>query len=270
MDAGTMDAGTSSTVASSSTQPATSEWTAQEGNTLYVPRIDWSASGLLEEASQYDITAKLFFLPTAPVDRRAEFAREAVGLVLRELRAPAIQLLIVSFPGVSFETDCEWEADKLNGLQGNDEEEAASWAGVEQLHREGRVQRLGIAEFGSTKLERLLQAVQIRPSVDQINIKDCCSVPPPLADLAKIHDIELHVHRDCTNILPKGTLRELLGPAPAGAGVLAEVGGAAEAKDGGLRGDLNPRWVIKYTAVIANRGVIENKGYFAGADLDDK
>ena len=105
--------------------------------------------------------------------------------------------------------------------------------------------------------------LNVRPEVDQINVKDCCNVPPPLIKLAKAENIELLTHFDCTDILPSGTLRELLGQGPQGAGVLVE------GQDGvcGLRGDLIPQWVVKYTAVVRNRGVIENKGYFAAAEL---
>ncbi|TLS29678.1 hypothetical protein PpBr36_00853 [Pyricularia pennisetigena] len=242
----------------------------EQEEVLYVPRIDWFAAGLQEEASQYDITAKLFFLPTAPTASRRRYAREALSLVLRELGVRAVDLLIVSFPGMSFEEDCEWEADKKNGEQGDDEEEAATWRIVEDLHKEGLVQRLGLSEFGSEKLARFLaRKPTIRPAVDQINVKNCCSVPPPLAKLAKEQKIELLVHSDCTDILPQGTLRELLGPGIRGAGILAsESGGDDEEYEGGLlRGEITPEWVIKYTAVVRDRGVIENKGYFAGAEL---
>jgi glutamate--cysteine ligase regulatory subunit len=242
-----------------------SAWTAQEGEVLYVPRIDWEAAGLQEEPSQYDVTVKLFFLPTTEVAQRAQYAREALGLVLKELRLPQVNLLIVSFPGMSFEGDCEWKADQKNAEQGNDDEEYATWTAIEVLQKEGLVRKLGIAEFGSEKLARLLKRVQVRPAVDQINIKNCCNVPPPLVTLAQEQGIELLVHSDCTDILPKGTLRELLGPGPQGAGVLAD----PETHNGGLQGDLTPEWVVKYTAVVHNRGVIENKGYFAGAELKD-
>jgi glutamate--cysteine ligase regulatory subunit len=244
-------------------RPPASAWTAKEGNILYVPRIDWAAAGLQEEPSRYDTTAKLFFLPDTTVAERAQFAQEALDLVLKELQAPCVDLLIVSFPGMSFEGDCEWNADKVNATQGNDEEEVATWAALEHLHRQGLVKQLGIAEFGSEKLAHFLKAVQVRPTVDQINIKNCCNVPPPLAKLAKEQGIELLVHSDCTDILPKGTLRELLGPGLGAAGILAE----SETGAGGLQGDLKPKWVIKYTAVVRDRGVIENKGYFAGAWL---
>jgi len=246
-------------------RPPASLWTARKDGVLYVPAIDREDHGLQEEPAQYDITAKLFFLPGAPVSQRSHHAKQALEHVLRELRAPAVDLLIVSFPGMSFEGDCEWEADRKNATQGNDEDEIATWPGIEELHRAGLAKRLGLAEFGSEKLSRFLQRVQIRPAVNQINIKNCCNVPPPLAKLAKEQGIDLLVHSDCTDILPKGTLRELLGQGLGGAGLLAD----PETGAGGLHGDLTPQWVVKYTAVVRDRGVIENKGYFAGSELVD-
>lgn len=239
-------------------------WTEKEGDVLYVPRIDWTGAGLQEERSQYEITVKLFFLPEAPVDQRAGYIAEALRLVKKELGGVAdVDLLIASFPGISFEGDCEWEADKLNAKMGSDADEVATWAALEKLHAQGAIQRLGLAEFGSQKLARFLDQVQTLPAVDQINLKNCCNVPPPLAQLAKEKGIELLTHGDCTDILPSGTLRELLGPGLQGAGVLSEDG----SDKNGLQGDLVPQWVVKYTAFVKDRGVIENKGYFAGAEL---
>lgn len=193
-----------------------------------------------------------------------------------------MSLLIVSFPGMSFEGDCEWEADKRNAAQGDDAAERATWRdAIEPLVLEEDddepptardavvVQKVGIAEFGSEKLARFLagEGLRVKPSVDQINIKNCCNVPPPLVKLAKEEGVELFVHSDCTDVLPKGTLRELLGQGVRGAGVLADPG---EGVEEGLRGDLTPEWVVKYTAVVRDRGVIENKGYFAGAVLNEE
>lgn len=261
-----------STIAS--TTPPIIQWTSRDSSTdtLYIPHIDWTAApGLQEDPTQYEITAKLFLLPTSTLAHRAAYAREALALVMRELRVSSVSLLIVSFPGMSFEGDCEWEADKLNATQGDDAVELETWReAVEPLYREGLVKKLGIAEFGSEKLARFLEGVEVKPEVDQINIKNCCNVPPPLVKLAKEKGIELFVHSDCTDILPTGTLRELLGQGVRGAGVLADP--VAEEEDGKtgeglLRGDIMPQWVIKYTAVVRDRGVIENKGYFAGAGL---
>lgn len=210
----------------------------------------------------------MFFLPTSSLSERAAYTRRALSLVLKELRVSSVSLLIVSFPGMSFEGDCEWEADKHNAKQGDIESELTTWAkAIEPLYHEGLVKKLGIAEFGSEKLEKFLDGVEVKPGVDQINIKNCCNVPPPLVQLAKDKGIELFVHSDCTDVLPKGTLRELLGQGVQGAGVLAD---PAEGIEDGLRGDLTPQWVIKYTAVVRDRGVIEDKGYFAGALLTEE
>lgn len=246
-------------------RPQSSIWTTRDGSDFYIPTIDWSLSGLSEEPCEYDITVKLFYLPGANVEERPKYTRDAMKLVLKELGVCSVDLLIVSFPGMSFEGDCEFEADRRNSKQGNDEEEIRSWAVLEDLYAEGVVKRLGIAEYGSEKLSRFLARVNVRPEVNQVNIKDCCNVPPPLLKLAKQQRIELLTHQDCTDILPSGTLRELLGQGERGAGVLSE------AKRGidGMKGDIRPEWVVKYTAVVRDRGVIENKGYFASAELKE-
>ncbi|KAL2114505.1 hypothetical protein VUR80DRAFT_5990 [Thermomyces stellatus] len=246
-------------------RPTTEAWTERDADVMYVPRISWDGAGLQEERSQYELTVKLFFLPCAPVAERARYVAEAMRLVQKELGADTVDLLIASFPGVSFEGDCEWAADQKNAQQGNLEEEVATWGILEELYRSGVVKSLGIAEFGSEKLDKFIRKVNVRPAIDQINIRDCCKVPPPLADLVKREKIELFVHSDCTDILPEGTLRELLSHGPHGAGVLAD---PAEGGDG-LRGEITPQWVVKYTAFVKNRGVIENKGYFAGAEVHD-
>ncbi len=248
-----------------SSRPQSSIWTTRDGSDYYIPTIDWSLSGLCEERGQYAITVKLFYLHGADVKDRAQHTKDAIQLVLKELGVESIDLLIVSFPGMSFDGDCEWEADKKNSAQGNDEEEISSWPVLEELYNQGVVKRLGLSEFGSEKLSRFLARVQVRPQVDQVNIKDCCNVPPPLLKLAKREHIELLTHNDCTDILPTGTLRELLGQGIRGAGVLSETKRGIS----GMRGDLKPEWVVKYTAVVRNRGVIENKGYFAAAELNE-
>lgn len=244
---------------------SSSNWTTRHGSDFYIPTIDWSLSGLAEERSQYDITVKLFYLPDASVRDRPQHTMRAIDLVLKELRVQTIDLFVVSFPGMSFEGDCEWDADRRNASQGNYDEETATWPVLEELHTRGIVKKLGLAEFGSEKLARFLGRVTIRPEVDQINVKDCCKVPSPLIALAKKEGIELLTHNDCTNILPNGTLRELLGQGVGGAGILAE----SKREIDGRKGDLQSQWVVKYTAVVRDRGVVENKGYFAEADLND-
>jgi glutamate--cysteine ligase regulatory subunit len=252
-------------------------WTTQEGDSLHIPSIDPSGSGLLEERTSYDITVKLFYLPNIPPSRRCAQTKEAVNLVLQELKVDKIDLLIVSFPNIVFDADDESEDEQefSDGSSGdpNAPEDIATmlqtWQTIEGLHEKGIVDKLGLAEFGTGRLTRILAEARVRPTVDQINVRDCCVVPKPLILFAKKEGIDLLTHSDCTNILPRGTLRELLGPGEKGVGVLAAGTERQNHDVDGLTGDIEPQWVIKYTAVVKNRGVVENKGYFAVAELKD-
>ncbi|KAK2739971.1 hypothetical protein FQN57_006290 [Myotisia sp. PD_48] len=242
-------------------------WTSREGDSLYVPSIDSSAPGLSEDRSQYDITVKLFYLPGVPASRRCEHTCEAINLILKELRIDSIDLVIVSFPGVSFDADDDGEERILNGSAESESENDSmikTWRMLENLHEKGVVAQLGVAEFDSSRLAKFLPETKIRPSVDQINVKDCCVVPKSLILYAKQENIELLTHNDCTDILPGGTTRDLLSRGEKGAGILAA---SADADDGGIKGEVEPQWVVKYTAVVKDRGVIENKGYFALAEV---
>ncbi|KAF2005624.1 hypothetical protein P154DRAFT_483059 [Amniculicola lignicola CBS 123094] len=267
-----------------SSKPSYKTWTTQVADTLYIPTH--TPSPLSEPREAYDITLKLFYLPNIPSSRRCLQTRDAINLVLEELGTKSIDLLIVSFPGISFDaddSDSDMDTDEpsptspsLSQSNSNsnptpaDDTDAlpedlatiiTTWRTLETLHDEGLVSKLGISEFGNTRLERFLPNTRIRPAVDQINVRDCCVVPKPLILYAKKEGLELLTHNDCTNVLPRGTLREILGKGEKGFGVL-------DGEEGeGLRGDVEPQWVVKYTAVVKDRGVVENKGYFAVAEL---
>jgi glutamate--cysteine ligase regulatory subunit len=240
-------------------------WTHQDEDTLYIPAIDFSQPGLAEERDQYDITVKLFYLPGIPASRRCAHTREAIDLVLKELHVKSIDLLIVSFPGILFDADddSEEEDNTSNGEPDDFDSMVQTWRVLESLHEQGMIAQLGVAEFGCDRLARFLPHTQVKPSVDQINLKDCCVVPKSLILYAKQEQIQLLTHNDCHDILPVGTTRELLGPAEKSAGILAS---SPDANDG-IQGDVEPQWVVKYTAVVKDRGVVENKGYFALADV---
>tara|TARA_R110002003_G_scaffold171_1_gene13822 strand:+ start:5723 stop:6679 length:957 start_codon:yes stop_codon:yes gene_type:complete len=253
-------------------------WTSQSDSALSIPTH--TPSPLTEPRESYDITVKLFYLPNIPTDRRCAQTREAIELVLKELGTSSIDLLIVSFPGISFDADDEDSDfdDPPSAPQSASDNDGGcadaevppedidtmitTWRTLEKIQQEGLVSRLGIAEFGVTRLSKFLEQTKIKPSVNQINVRDCCVVPKPLILYAKQQQIELLTHNDCTNILPRGTLRQILGSGDNGSGVLA-----GEGNEDGLKGDVEPQWVVKYTAVVKDRGVVENKGYFAVAEV---
>ena len=248
---------------SKSSQPVPYEdWTSRVEGAIYVPSIDLTQAGLSEERSSYDITVKLFFLPTSTKSERCSHTQEAIQLVLKELAVPSIDLLIVSFPGITFDTSGDGDCASSGEAEGLDTM-LETWTALENCQIDNTAFRIGVAEFGKERLEKFLPGTKIKPAVDQINLRDACVVPWDLIAYAKGEHIEVLTHNDCTNILPEGTVRELLGPSEKGAGVLA----ASEGDPDGLKGEVEPQWVVKYTAVVRDRGVIENKGYFAMVEL---
>lgn len=262
-------------ISSETSTANSSAWTKQEDDTLYIPAVDFSQRGLAEERSQYDITVKLFYLPGIPVSRRCAHTKQAIDLVLKELHVDSIDLLIVSFPGIHFDAEDDSEEEESISVDGGSSVEheddfdslVQTWKCLESLHEQGKILQLGVAEFGSERLARFLEHTRVKPAVNQINLKDCCVVPKSLILYAKEQKIDLLTHNDCNDILPKGTIRELLGPGECGAGILAPTP-ELDGKDGGLvKGDIETQWVVKYTAVVKDRGVVENKGYFALADV---
>jgi glutamate--cysteine ligase regulatory subunit len=231
-----------------------------DGNSLYIPRLDFTNSALHEERDQYDITAKIFFLSDEDTSAREHHLRQAIDLVQKELHMPSVDLLIVSFPGVYFDEQNEGCPDKIKsrGPKENSPEpvdsQLATWKLVEKLHNDGLVRKLGVSEFGANRLQPFLETATVQPSVNQISLRDCCSVPTPLSSLA---------------IMPRGTIRSLLDHEAAGilSQVSEKIGDKRKRQENGeaLEGQVVPQWVIKYTAVVKNRGVVENKGYFACA-----
>lgn len=262
------------TSSSADKDEAYKQWTSQDGDVLYIP--DLRPKALSEPRESYDITVKLFYLPGIPASRRCRHTRDAIDLVLKELGVTSIDLLIVSFPGVSFDADDDGEeevsGDETASADSDDSQgldaQIKSWKVLEDYHSRGIISQLGVSEFSSDRLDKFLPEVTVRPTVDQINVKDCCVVPKSLILYAKDKNIELLTHNDCMDILPCGTTRELLGPGEGGAHILASKATAPESEPG-LKGNIEPQWVIKYTAVVKDRGVVENKGYYAVAQLGE-
>jgi len=255
------------------TTDASKQWTTQEGDTLYIPVV--RPQTLTEPRESYDITVKLFYLPGIPASRRERHTRDAIDLVLRELGVQNIDLLIISYPGVSFDADDDGEEASVDENASTDSDESQNldaqvraWKVLEEYHSKGIISQLGLSEFSSDRLDKFLPAVSVKPTVDQINVRDCCVVPKSLILYAKDKNIELLTHNDCMDILPCGTTRELLGPGPNGAHILASKADAPESEPG-LKGNIEPQWVVKYTAVVKDRGVVENKGYYAVAQLGE-
>lgn len=237
--------------------------TSEDGQTLFIPPLTQSEShetaegsqGLSEDRATYEIILKLFYLPHTDDNGRYQHAAEAVNLACRELGVDMADLLIVAFPAIRL-SDGDGDEEKHAPMTAGKNEQLPltellkTWQSVESIRSSGRTAEVGVAEFDADLLQTFAQRVSLKPSVNQINVRDCCVVPVDLAGIAKEYGIQLSTHNDCTDVLEPGIVRKLL----SGTDIAARYG------------DITPQWIVKYTAVQRERGIIENKGYFLMAD----
>jgi len=214
------------------------------------------------------------------VEDRNQHTLDAVKLVCEALGVGRIDLLIVAFPGVGFDADDEVPRDDtIAEEQVEVDEETKSflttYPTLESLVRSNLISRIGLSEFGSSRLSRLLRGLgfspstttsttntntttttnssppRVRPSVVQINVRDCCVVPRELIHYAKREGIQLLTHNDSAEVLTASDLQQLV----------SESGIFESTSTPTPNATVVPLWVVKYTAVVRDRSVVENKGY---------
>lgn len=296
--------------------------------TVYAPATVHSEGvGLKEERADYDVTMKLFYLSDVPLDARIEHTEEAVRMVCKELGISKVNLLLVSFPGVFFNADDEvpTKSQGANGGEGGDPEapttEAATpkeeeegtmtaemeeelqsflqtYPVLEKLVREGIVGGIGMSDFGTARLARLLRGLggddaerngRVRPNAIHINVRDCCVVPKDLILYTRRQGIRILTHDDTPEVLTREGLQEALKDGRVLDIFKSALAEEEEEREGDvhhpkvLKGDeeegvsssfkagqgrlkaraefgVFPQWVVKYNAVINARSVVENKG----------
>ncbi|KAF8429333.1 hypothetical protein BGX38DRAFT_1233270, partial [Terfezia claveryi] len=237
-----------------------SSWTKllPTGTLLAPATLSPSPPSLSESRDAYDVTVKLFYLPNVPVEDRNQHTLDAVKLVCEVLGVERIDLLNVAFPGVAFDAEDEVPRGTIAGGEGEGEvdEETKSflttYSTLESLVHSNLISRIGLSEFGSSRLSRLLR---VRPSVVQINVRDCCVVPRELIHYAKREGIELLTHNDSGEVLTAPGLQRVISES----GIFESTSMP--------KATVLPLWVVKYTAVVRDRSVVENKGYIAMASI---
>ncbi|KAF9915584.1 hypothetical protein BX616_005823 [Lobosporangium transversale] len=245
--------------------------TAHIENNSIIIRDETSIGPLEADRSSYEITVKMFYLSSLPTSPPAatetgvgtgrplsvDYLRVAFTDLEYSLGIPDIKLdtFILALPNQVFDE---------NGLDALEFESFRAevqtmllpvWKQLSLLRNEGRIGRLGVAEFSKQQLEVLKEVaaadpegVMIAPEVNQVNLQDCCVLPKDLIQYAKEEGIELLTHGDLTNILPQETFALLLKPyLPVAAEFLV------------------PNFVLKYSAFITCRGVVTKKGYIIDA-----
>ncbi|ORY84353.1 NADP-dependent oxidoreductase domain-containing protein [Protomyces lactucae-debilis] len=200
---------------------------------------------LSEDRDEYEITLKLFFTPDTTAESRSEDVARCVDATIEQLKVKSVDLLILAFPGIVLDAEDEEDAFDEASLK----DIAKVYQAAQDLVAQGKAKGLGVSEFSAARLKQLYDtAAEYNdaglPTVNQINLKDCCVMPADLIALAKDRNIKLFTHGDLKEMLPQAQLDDLM------------VGTDAQTR-------FTAKWVSKVTCVVKSRGVVEFKGYAA-------
>ncbi|KAK9388312.1 hypothetical protein V1515DRAFT_614887 [Lipomyces mesembrius] len=210
-----------------------------------------------ERKAQVEITVKLFFPPASSIAARAKILERAMTQF--QATAPeyvTISHLVLSFPEITFSDDdseeLDDEDDSTLGSSISEQDIFDIWTVAVRTADWYKVRSVGVSEFSTARLEALIKFSKrmglALPSINQINIRDCCVLPPSLLALAKENAVKLLAHNDALNILPEESVRETVSL------LMSENLTGTESK-------WSWEWLLKITGVIASRGVVCGLGW---------
>ncbi|XP_022085299.1 glutamate--cysteine ligase regulatory subunit-like isoform X2 [Acanthaster planci] len=163
---------------------------------------------------------------------------QAIAMVLKELSVKKVDGVLLSMPARPFDEELTVEHFK------------PVWQELEELVRQDHVKTLGVCDMELAMLRELHSWAQVKPTTNQMNQASCCVIPPALKEFANENTIQLVSHSDSDDVLPPEVFQEVLR------------GHYPEQADWA---SWHPSWVLRYTALIKNRGIITTKGYIVRA-----
>lgn len=206
-----------------------------EAELLEVPDLRLSSRIHPDDRNDVEVTAKLFYLDPCH-EYQPSHIDKAIHHLQQLLDVKSIDTFIVSF-------DADGSASSVD----------KAWKDLEVYHEKGVIQKLGLADFDYQTLTDFLnkEDLKVKPSIDQVHVDQCCSLPQDLIRLGKEHGIELTFNGDTTEILTTEALSTLL----SNHGVVND------------KTNVNPRWVLKYNVFFKCRSVVADKGYIVVGDV---
>jgi len=226
-----------------------------------------------EPRAGLDVTVKFFYLSASGEAAESRYNPEWTAEALNELKRTTgletVDTFIASFPHFVFDDSnddgCLEDAKVRDVVKQSQNEDLLDMAAVDHVwaHLSGmsQIRSLGLSEFSLTRLQSFLASLpqsSRRPIVNQINLRDCCSIPPALATFAKQEHIKLFTHVDCSDLLPHETFLNLFDR-------YDKAGHLPSPLAGGALRQFEAKWVLKYTVVVKNRNVVADKGYIVAA-----
>ncbi|KAI9246956.1 hypothetical protein BDA99DRAFT_565371 [Phascolomyces articulosus] len=200
----------------------------EQQSILEVPDLRSRSRILPEDRDDVEVTAKLFYLGGKQENDDALYIRSSVQHLQKLLGVDTIDTFLVSL---------------------GEGQVSSAWQQLETLHQQNILSKLGVVDFSHEQLESILSdpSIRVKPSINQINVDQCCTMPSAMIDLAKHHHIELLHNGDRADILDTESLSILL-------------------RKHNIRATVAPQFVIKYHVFVKCRSVVSDKGYVVVGD----
>lgn len=210
-----------------------------------VSNTEHSAPIDLDQRERLKLSVKLFLC-----DWRPEFIRQAIDKILLSLGVKKIDSLIVSFPIVPTSSNIlETNNNNVSPLAREINKIKPVWKALQSAVDNELVKQIGVCDFDQEALEALGEWAQIKPSINQINLTNCCAVPSDLIQYSRDSNIDLLTHNDPPEILSAHKFQSFI----------------AESTDD-IASNWTPSFIARYAVLVRLRGIVHSKGYIVSAE----
>ncbi|XP_005175154.1 glutamate--cysteine ligase regulatory subunit [Musca domestica] len=176
---------------------------------------------LENQRNEISIGAKLFVNNASGMG-----VQEAVKALMDILKVDYVDNLVVAYHPHG------GDAVDVNSLK-------SIWNVLQEFAEKKQICQLGIADLDSSSLQQLHSYARVPPTIAQINLANCCVVPPELKEFCTQNDIQLLTHGDPEILLADN--------------------------DFTIPGGYTVDWVMRYQVHVRCRGVLTAKGYIVQA-----
>lgn len=198
-----------------------------------------------DEREKLKFSVKIFLTQWRP-----ELISQAVDQVCQSLDVSFLDSVIISFPVAPLVDSITSNNNNKKSAVPEFDKVKMIWKELEHLVDTGRISHIGVTDFDKEGLEELHKWSKIKPSIDQIGMSNCCTVPADLIEFSREYDIELLSHNDAQEILTPKSFQSLM----------------QDAIQGMNSSGWSPSYVTRYSVILQCRGIVEAKGYVVGAE----
>lgn len=183
---------------------------------------------LENQRHEISIGAKLFINNASGVG-----VQEAVNALMEVLKVDYVDNLVVAYHPQGSSGSSAIDVNDLKNL----------WNVLQEFAEKKQICQLGIADLDCSQLRQLCTDARVPPTIAQINLANCCVVPPELKEFCTQNDIQLLTHGDPEIIIDDNDF---------------------------IIPNFSVDWSLRYQVHVRCRGVLTAKGYVLQATKRDQ